>query len=169
MAYKWIGAVLVVVASGGFGMVLAWNQIREERLLAQLAEILDYMESQLAYRLTPLPELCREASTLFSGVLGQVFAELSQSMAEQIYPEVSGCMQEALSDKPLPPGLQEILLTLGNTLGRLDLTGQRKGLLTLRGTCKRKLQQLRQNRTERLRSIRTLGFCAGAALTILLI
>ena len=169
MAYKWIGAVLVVVASGGFGMVLAWNQIREERLLAQLAEILDYMESQLAYRMTPLPELCREAAALFSGGLGQVFSQLSQSLAEQIYPEVSGCMQAALSDTALPPGVRESLLTLGNTLGRFDLSGQRKGLLTLRGECKRQLQQLRQNRTERLRSIRTLGFCAGAALTILLI
>lgn len=170
MVYKWIGALLVTVTSGGFGILLAWDQIREERLLAQLSEVLQYMESQLAYRLTPLPELCREAAVLTPGPLGQVFENLSHSLELNISPEVSGCMQEALSTVPsLTPAVWESLRTLGNTLGRFDLSGQRKGLLNLQGECRRKLQHLRKNRSERLRSIRTLGFCAGAAMTILLI
>ena len=170
MMYKWVGAVLVVVASGGFGMVLAWDQIREERLLSQLGEILNYMESQLAYRLTPLPELCREAANLVSGPLGQVFAGFGRALEQNLSPEVSGCMEKTLlSLPPLPPMATQSLQSLGHTLGRFDLEGQRKGLLTLRGECMRQLQRLRRNRTERLRSIRTLGFCAGAALTIILL
>jgi len=170
MMYRWMGAFLVVASSGGLGMILAWNQIREERLLSQLAEILSYMESQLAYRLTPLPELCREASTLTSGVLGQVFEDLCQALEQNLLPEASGCMEAVLSAVPaLPHSLRRNLSDLGHTLGRLDLSGQRKGLLTVRGECMRQLQLLRRNRTQRLRSIRTLGFCAGAALTILLL
>lgn len=170
MIYKWMGASLVIGASGGLGLILAWNQIREERALHQLAEILEYMESQLAYRLTPLPDLCREASSLSSGVLGQVMEKLSESLESRHFPQVSGCMQAVLENAPqLPPQTMEILLSLGNSLGRLDLDGQRKELLTLRGECRRNLQALRRNRGERLRSIRTLGFCAGAALSILLI
>lgn len=170
MIYKWMGSALVIGASGGFGVILAWNQIREERMLQQLAQILEYMESQLAYRLTPLPELCREASGLTSGTLGQVFENLSSSLESQSFPEVSGCMQAILNEAPqLPPQTRQMLLSLGTTLGRLDLAGQRKELLTLRGECRRNLQSLRRNRSERLRSIRTLGFCAGAALSILLI
>ena len=170
MVYKWMGAALVIGASGGLGLILAWNQIREERTLQQLAEILEYMESQLAYRLTPLPELFREASTLTSGTLGQVFEALSESLEFRCYPEVSGCMEAVLENAPqLPTQTHQALLSLGSTLGKLDLAGQRKELLTLRGECRRNLQALRRNRGERLRSIRTLGFCAGAALSILLI
>ena len=170
MMYKWIGAALVVTASGGFGMNVAWHQIREERLLSQLTEILDYMESQLAYRLTPLPELCREVGSFSSGVLGQVFTSFGNALEQHLSPEASGCMQQTLlSIPPLPPIAAQSLQSLGKTLGRFDLEGQRKGLLTLRGECRRQLQCLRRNRRERLRSIRTLGFCAGAALTILLI
>ena len=170
MVYKWMGASLVIGASGGLGLILAWNQIKEERTLHQLAEILDYMESQLAYRLTPLPELCREAASLSSGALGQVLGNLSEALESRHFPQVSGCMQAALETGPqLPPQTREMLLSLGTTLGRLDLEGQRKELLTLRGECRRNLQALRRNRDERLRSIRTLGFCAGAALSILLI
>ncbi len=170
MIHKWIGAMLVIVASGGFGILLAREQLREERLLKQLSEILQYMESQLAYRLTPLPELCREAAALMSGPLGQVFGHLTHALEQTISPEVSGCMLEALSKSPvMPPVTSETLRSLGNALGRFDLSGQRKGLLTIRGECQRKLLDLRKNRSERLRSVRTLGFCAGAALTILLI
>ena len=170
MVHKWIGALLVISTSGGFGILLAWEQLREERMLAQLSDVLGYMDSQLAYRMTPLPDLCREGAALTPGPLGQVFAHLSQSLELTISPDVSGCMQSALfAVASLPPVTAELLQSLGNTLGRFDLSGQRKGLLHLQGECRRKLQHLRKNRSERLRSIRTLGFCAGAALTILLI
>lgn len=170
MVYKWMGASLVIGASGGLGLILAWNQIREERTLQQLADILEYMESQLAYRLTPLPELCKEAAELTSGALGQVFQALSAALGSRSYPEVSGCMQAVLENTPqISPQTRRSLLSLGASLGKLDLAGQRKELLTLRGECRRDLQALRRNRGERLRSIRTLGFCAGAALSILLI
>ena len=45
MTYRWIGAVLVVVGCGGFGFSLARETARQEQLLKELLDILDYMEN----------------------------------------------------------------------------------------------------------------------------
>ena len=43
------------------------------------------------------------------------------------------------------------------------------GVETVRGECRRELEQMNVNKDVRLRSYQTLGFCAGAAVAILLI
>ena len=67
------------------------------------------------------------------------------------------------------PRLRRMLLLLGHSLGRFDLSGQLKGLASVRERCGQELQALRSDRDSRLRSFRVLGLCAGAALVILLI
>ena len=59
MSYKWIGAILIIVSCGVCGFSVAAGKRREERLLSQLMDVLQFMEADLQYRLTPLPELCR--------------------------------------------------------------------------------------------------------------
>ena len=79
-------------------------------------------------------------------------------------------MRSALTRVPdIPSGTRRALSELGTTLGRFDLAGQLKGLETVRGECRRELEQMNVNKDVRLRSYQTLGFCAGAAVAILLI
>jgi hypothetical protein len=47
MDYKWIGAVLIISACGGFGFSLICTHRREEATLRSLASALDYMVSEL--------------------------------------------------------------------------------------------------------------------------
>ena len=61
MSYRWFGAALVIAGCGGFGFSIASGYKREEGILRQLLRVLNYMEWELQYRLTPLPELCRQA------------------------------------------------------------------------------------------------------------
>ena len=63
MEYKWIGAILVIGGCGGFGFSVAGEAMRQERQLRQLLENLDFMESELRYRLTALPELFASGSS----------------------------------------------------------------------------------------------------------
>ena len=69
MMLKIFGVVMTVVGCGSVGFQMAANYRREEKSLQQLSRILEYMECELQYRLTPLPELCRQASKEFSGLL----------------------------------------------------------------------------------------------------
>ena len=76
MDFKWIGAILIMVSCSGCGFVIAAGKRKEEGLLLQLSGILQYMEADLQYRLTPLPELCRMVAGESKGILQSVFLNL---------------------------------------------------------------------------------------------
>ena len=170
MAYKWMGAMLVVMACGGFGIFLAGNERQEEAALRQLLQILDFMDSDLQYRMTPLPELCIRAGKQVGGLAGTVVLELGNRLNQVLSPEVSDTMEETLrSLQNLPVHTRRALHRLGRSLGQFDLSGQLKGLDSIRRDCNRKLEELASNRDQRLRGYKTLGFCAGAAIVILFV
>ena len=170
MTYRWIGAVLILVGCGGFGFSMAREHRRQERLLEALERALKFMHWELQYRLTPLPELCNLAGRQVGGPIGSVLHQVSARLEQQTYPDVSCCMQSVLAaDDVLPRQVRSLLRQLGSSLGRFDLPGQLEGLQALQAGCRKLLHHLEQGRGQRLRSYRTLGLCAGAALAILLL
>lgn len=170
MYIKVLGAVMVIMACGGFGFKLAAAHLREERVLRHLTAILDYMECELQYRLTPLPQLCRQAAEQASGCIRKFFLSLTCELEDQLSPEVEGCVRAALAKhQDLPKLTRNALEQLGQSLGRFDMQGQLKGLESVRQECRRNLEELNQNKQARLRGYQTLGLCAGAALAILLL
>ncbi|MGM9603582.1 MAG: stage III sporulation protein AB [Faecousia sp.] len=170
MSYKWIGAALIVGSCGGFGISMAVHQKREEAMLTQLCRIIDEMLWELPFQLTPLPELIRHTAGKNKGSLGAVFLALAEQLDRQVLPDVLSCMEAGLQDSVLSfPRLRSMLLLLGQSLGRFDLSGQLKGLTSVRERCGQELQELQSDRDTRLRSYRILSLCAGAALVILLI
>ena len=168
MTTKWIGAAFILFSCGGFGLGIAAGYRRRERLLRQLLMVLETLESELQYHLTPLPDLARKAVEDSSGVLRDVFLNLARELDWQEKPDALGCMRAAM-DKchDLPICVRRPLAQLGQTLGRFDLEGQLKGLKGVQETCRRELGKLEVSRDVRLRSYQTLGLCAGAALVIL--
>lgn len=167
---KIFGVVFIIASCGGVGFQIAANHRVEERALHQLTSILEYMECELQYRLTPLPTLCRQISHGFSGAIGSVFSELAIEMEAQLFPDISHCMCTVLERSPkIPPITRDKLHMLARSMGKFDLDGQLKGLATMRNDCQRSFDSLCCNREVRLRSYQTLGLCAGAALAILFI
>ena len=170
MTFKILGVILVMIGCGGVGFRIAAIHRYEEKSLRQLIGILDFMECELQYRLTPLPELCRQAASTCTDSPFAVFTELALEMESQINPDVDRCMAAALEKtKNIPPITRNKLIQLGKSIGRFDLNGQLKGLEAVRQECRRNLESLCTNQDNRLRSYQTLGLCAGAALVILFI
>ena len=170
MQIRLIGALMVVIGCSAFGFILSATHKREVRTLRQLICILDYMECELQYRLTPLPDLMRQSAMESNGVLKTVFGILANELEDQISPNVSHCMRSALDQSgEIPSVTKQCLSALGQTLGRFDLQGQLTGLDAVRHLCRGKLEALEQDKKARLRCYQTLGICAGAALAILLI
>ena len=170
MSLKLIGAMLIISGCGGFGFKISAAHVRQERTLRKLIGILDYMACELQYRLTPLPELCRQAAAESDGILRDIFLSLTHELEDQISPDVDRCMRAALSKtRNIPPITFNALVLLGRSLGRFDLDGQLKGLESVRQECRRNVEELNNNRDVRLRSYQTLGLCAGAAIAILFI
>lgn len=170
MGLKIIGAVFVIAACGGFGIIIALNHKKEVNTLKKLIAALDYMECELQFRMCALPELCRQTAAETDGMLRQVFLGLSNELEDQISPDVRRCMHCVLTKvKELPSVTAQCLQLLGDSLGRFGLQGQLKALQTVRQECRVKLSKLLVTSDARLRSYQTLGLCAGAAIVILLI
>jgi len=170
MLLRFTGAMLVIAGCGGVGFRLAASYRQEEKSLQQLLGILDYMECELQYRLTPWPVLCTEAAREFPGIPGRVMGALASELETQITPDIGCCMRSVLCrSKNIPSFTEKLLLEFGRSVGRFDLQGQLKALDSVRQDCRRYLAQFRDNREHRLRSYQTLGLCAGAALAILFV
>ena len=168
MPVKYIGAIFVFAACGIFGFLEAANCRREESCLVGLGRLLDRMQSELEYRLSPLPQICSNVAADATGSLQKVFSALSQELENQIAPDASACMEAALSSvKDLPHQAQKALRMLGISLGKFDLQGQMNEISAVKQHCITVLEQMREHQDVRLRSYRTLGLCVGAGLAIL--
>ena len=170
MIVKILGSALVVAGCGGFGFKIAASRRKEEKMLRNLISALDFMECELQYRMSALPDLCRSTAAECSGQLQVVFRNFSTELEDQISPDVSSCMRAVLAKHAhLPSCTYEALCMLGESLGRFDMIGQLKGLEAVRAECRRKLNILSTGSDVVVRSYQTLGLCAGAAVVILLI
>lgn len=168
--YKWIGAVLVMAGCGGAGFAMAAAYRREEQELRRLTAGLDYMACELQYRLTALPDLCRQAGMEIKGASGKVLCALAQELENKVHPDVESSMIEVLCICPEVSGrVKEAFLLLGSGMGRFDTEGQLRNLESVRTYCRRELETMSAGRENRLRSFQTLGLCAGAALAILFV
>lgn len=168
MSVKISGALLIVVCCGGIGILLANTHRQEVRLLRLLLHLLELMRSEISYRLTPVPVLCRVCAESLSDPLQGILITVAEKLDSQSCCDVAGAFRQTLEQEDLPPVTAGMLLSLGQTLGRFDLQGQLNGLCACTQECTYKLKELEYNQRQRLRSYRTLGFCAGAALVILL-
>lgn len=170
MNIRLIGAVLIVVSCGGFGFCIAASYRRELAMLRSVVYMTEMMESELSYRMLPLPELCKKVGKRVGGSTGKVLDRVAKELDHQIQPDALSCMHSVLSGmKDLPVSVRRLLVKLGSTLGQYDLSGQLQGLRSVRESCCRMILRMEQNRDNKTRTYQTLGLCAGTALVIVLI
>lgn len=170
MTIKLIGAILIIVSCAGMGFSMAASQIKAERSLEQLILATEWMTNELQHHMSPLPDLCRQAAIQVHGRLRTILITLADELDRQEHSDAHACMSVALeNEKDLPESAAKHLHRLGQSIGRFDLAGQLSGLESVRQSAQRELDGLRANMDTRIRSYRTLGICAGAALAILFI
>ncbi len=170
MTHKLIGAALIVLACSGFGFYIAANHKKEVNYLQKLAAIIEFIEWELEYRLTPLPQVCSSIAEKTRLCFSGVFKNLADELTHQISPDVTTCMRNVLMmHKDIPEITRKYLEILGDSLGEYNVEGQLKSLAQLRKLLNKKLEELTNNQVQRLRCYQTLGVCAGAALAILFV
>ena len=97
MTIKLIGSLLIVIGCGVAGFSFAARYKKEEQSLRDLIKILDYLSCELQYRLTPLAQLCRQASLEGRGIFPKVFQALANELDRQITADVEICMKVVLA------------------------------------------------------------------------
>ena len=170
MIHKWIGALLIMAGCGGSGFSMAYRQMKRERTLEQLEQVLTHMECELKYRLTPLPDLCVMVSQCVDGTLKLVLKEFSRELERMALPDAYSCMQSTLNKTGVSDrDIRELLMETGRSLGRYDLEGQLKGIGHIKERCSIRLEEVRARKAEQIRCYRVLGLSAGMALVILMV
>lgn len=170
MSLRIAGAVLIISGCGWFGFSMANDVRKQERSLRELIRAVEYMECELQFRQTPLPQLCHNTAQTVSGDVRRVMLLLEQELERRVFADVPACMDAALKKmSSCSPTVWTAMGNLGRHLGQFDLTGQISCLRSFRAECEDKRKQLSKNRDDRLRSYQTLGLCTGAALAVLLL
>lgn len=170
MTLKIIGAFLIIICCGGVGFCTAAAYRKEVANLRQLMGALEYMANDLQYRMTPLPDLCRNTALICSDCIKNVMLSLCDELEGQLSPDVQSCMFAVLQRFPdISKRIRKALNLLGSSLGRFDVDGQIRSINSVIDYIKTDLVSLQNNQAVRVRSYQTLGLCAGAALAILLV
>lgn len=170
MAWKWLGAILILSASGCFGFCLGAQQRREAAMLRGLCHSLKYLQWELRFRLTALPELLRLAANQAGRYVSAVFRETADELESWAYPDANSCLSAVLTrHEELPPSVSGAMKLLGASLGRFDLDGQLDGLREVGELAAENLKLLEQDRQQNQRAYRILGLCAGAGLAVILL
>lgn len=169
MTTKLVGILLVGLSFGVIGFYLASNVKKEINYLHDFIGILDYIECELNFRLTPLPYLCDSAAKK-GKLLSSIFSSLAYELNNQIFPDTVRCMEAAVKKhQGIPLIIHELLMDFGYTLGKFDLHGQLISLNAIKQKCESLLFEREKNKHNRVRYYQTLGLCAGMIITILLL
>ena len=165
----WLGAVLTMAATGGFGLLLARQLRRRPQDLAALQAALSCLRTEVEYGRTPLPEALVRAAAgppavrgLFSGAAARLQAERGATAAE--------AWTEALAEAELrsawSPEDTALIRWLGEQLGRSDTSDQVRHI----EGCLRRLRaaeaEARRGLERRVRMWLYLGVLAGAGLVL---
>lgn len=168
--FKLMGAIFVIGSCALVGFGICSSHRREVKTMRSLINLLDFMECELQYHKTPLPDLCVQAAKETTGILRELMNHFAQEMNAQISPNTGCCMEAAIQKTgEIPPRTLACLRVMGKSFGRFDLEGQMHGLDALRVQCRKELEVLTADMDNRLRSYQTLSICAGAALAILFV
>ena len=168
---KVLGALLITICCGWFGFSLSIAHKKEERNLRQLISSLEYIQCEIQYRLSSLPELCAQTANICEkGAVRDFFIALQEELNQQVSAEVQPCLLAALDNTPkMTPKTKQCILEMAKDLGKFDIDGQLSALESSRILCKEQLEKHCLGKDEQRRSYQTLGICAGAALVIVLI
>lgn len=170
MIIKVIGAALIMSICCGFGFSLSNSLKNNMNALRYYIIAIEYMECELQYRLSPLPELCCAASRVTKGCVSRLFSMFANELQQQNSPSVSECMQSVLEKcADLPDEILLLSQNLGERLGVFDVDGQTRMLSSLRMEAQQILNICENKHSTKSRSCKTIAACVGAVIVILLI
>ena len=101
--------------------------------------------------------------------MGKVLLDFSKGLESNRNSDIASCLEQAIKEsKKISKEAEDSLLEFGVNLGHFDVFGQVRDIEAVCDHCQKKIQEIETGKEERIRTYRTLGFCAGAALAIML-
>ena len=163
-----LGAALVTLSASLVGFGFARGVRRQCAQLEGLLWALDFMQSELSSRLTPLPQLFSALSACRQKDVALFFEAAGRALSVPPGCTVPVSFKRGFQASPGQEAVQTLYgLSMG--LGRFDLESQLAAIERAKGSITSVLLQLQAQKRARCRSYETIGICAGLALAVILL
>lgn len=169
---KLLGALLLIIGAASLGFGAAAQLTARVTGLRSLTAALEQMERELAFRLTPMPELLGRLAQQAQQPASMFFARCRENMNTLGERTLGEIWREALEQEPdllLSREEHQVMRALGDVLGRYDGEEQRVALRAASADLGRYMKQAENERNRMGRVYGALGLGAGAMLVILLL
>lgn len=168
MLIKVVGSLLIVLACGGVGIMLTISHKNAEKAIKMLILNVEFIQRELQYRMTPLPDILCSVSKQSDCFISRFFHDLVEEMEKQISPSITHCAEAALGGlHDVPECIKRALTLLAHSLGQFDIDGQIGALDSVKTECQEILSSLKEDREVRLRNYQTIAICAGIVIVII--
>jgi len=166
---KGIGAVMVILAGGGWGMLQAAKIEECYRQMRYLRKLIFRIRSEIRYSRQVLPEAFLHVGSeaqepykmwlvFFCGRLGEKLAGIWEEETRKY-----------LAETGIPQDMMESLIRLGSELGTIDIEMQVKTLDLYLEQMEQKMEDMRTEQKERIRLYQCVGVTGGIFLAIILL
>lgn len=170
---KLLGAVLVVSATTSFGFYLARSLHGRPRQIRELQNALQLLETEIVYGATPLSQALQKTGDMTPQPLSTLFRRAAMYLEEygglSTYECWKRALEETWSSTFLQGGEKEILLQIGQALGRSDRTDQQKHLRLAIQHLLSEGERAKEEEERYKRMCKSLGFLGGLLLALLMI
>lgn len=168
---KWIGALLVVTATGAAGLGAIQASSQRIRVLSGLIAALDLCQAELTFKLTALPDVMAQLARKSAAAVRPFFAAVDKACA-RLGEDSFGCLWQQcvqkMEDVWRKPE-QEIMEELGSVLGRYDTDGQSRAIAYARNRLEALLSRAEADHRKQGRMYGALGLVSGLAVVIIFI
>ncbi len=132
---RWIGAALVIAATGGMGLMGVWRLRRASQALEGLIASLQIMESEICTRMTPMREvlelLGKTAPQSVRGLYRRALGGMGELGMRSFY-SIWASAVRASRELALGEDEERVLTELGLCLGRYDVREQAEAISRVR-------------------------------------
>lgn len=171
MIVKLMGSTMVLAAGTIIGMILAKDKVDRVKQLRELISALNMLEIEIKFGLSTLPEAFMKVSKNFDDKIGKLFEYGAQLF---LHDKITGfeCWKKticwAIPSLSLNKEDEEILLTLGSSLGEVDTENQLKAIRLVVEQLKHQEIRAQEERIKEEKMFRSLGILMGLAVVIIL-
>ncbi|MGI5935463.1 MAG: stage III sporulation protein AB [Oscillospiraceae bacterium] len=169
---KLIGAMLLVMAGAGMGLVKAGHLHFRVQSLSSILSSLEIMRGEICTRLTPLPEIFSLLAAEAPSPADKFFSAMKTGMSGLGQRSLGEIWGQALKDTPalaLKPEEERALHLLGMSLGRFDVSEQKQAIDRCMESMGRFLEKAREDAQTQGRLYTGLGLAFGMMLAVILL
>lgn len=173
MILKLIGGILIIAASGIFGIAAANKYSQRPKDIRKFRATLQMLETEIIFGGTPLPQAFYHIANKSENFFRVFYSDIAAKLQEAETASLDSCWARAVEgltkEASLNTSDRELIADFGKVLGSSDREDQKKHFELLYIQLKQNEDQAEEERRKNEKMYRSLGFLSGIVIFILLV